>query len=205
MKSCTQAKVETVFVRFLAAAVFGAVAWFAAEPAAQYFNYELPLSLHAGITAVLSLGVWFVTKNLVDFTADCLDVPQGLAAPAFDSQKPLKNAATGGKKSAASEPSPARRELKPDKGPYVLNGKNVSFTVTSNPDGTLSVVAVVRGLTNSQFKGNNGLRKRLENIREIAWTNPVRQPDGSRRMEGTVSTGAGHDQLIARLKGFTDR
>ncbi len=42
MKSCTQAKIETYFVRFLAAVVVGAIAYVGAEPLAQYFQFDLP-------------------------------------------------------------------------------------------------------------------------------------------------------------------
>lgn len=215
MKSCTQAKIETAFVRFLAAAVLGAIAWFAAPAVSQYFNYEMPVALHVGATALVTLVGWLVTKNLVDFTADCMDVPTALA-PAFDERqkKPAttpgggkKNATTTGdgkgKATADRKPEPPAIKLTTD--PVVLPGRNLSVTITPNADGTLSVVAIVKGLSNSQFKGNNGLRTRLENIREITWKNPQRQPDGSRRMEGTVAAGANRDQVLARLKALADR
>lgn len=206
MKSCTQAKIETAFVRVFAAAILGTLVWFAAEPASQYFNFELPLYLRAIAAGLTGLAGWFATKSLVNFTADCLDVPAAVA-PAFDSRKTVagkeKDSPT---RKPDNRPAAANPELKQlESGVVVLSGTSVSFTVTRQADGTLSVVAVVKGLSNSQFKGNNGLRSRLENIREITWKNPQRQQDGSRRMEGTVAANAQHAEVLARLKSFTGK
>ncbi len=95
MKSCTQPKIETYFVRFLAAVVVGAIAYVGAEPLAQYFQFDLPDAARWLGTGALALAGWFATKNLVDFTTDCLDVPSAVA-PAITSRKQAERPAPSG-------------------------------------------------------------------------------------------------------------
>ncbi len=210
MKSCTQAKIETYFVRFLASVVVGAVAYFAAEPIAQYFQYDLPDMARWAGTGVLALAGWFATKNLVDFTTDCLDVPSAVA-PAVTSQKQAE------RPTAKQADRPAARRLPQlaktpvpvtlvnvgDK-PHVIKSSKITATVTKNDDASLTVSVVVTGVSGGDFKGNGGIRSALESVAGIAWTNPT-NVGGTRRMEGKIAAGANHEAVIGKLAAVVER
>lgn len=214
MKSCTQAKIETAFVRFLAAAVVGALVYIGAEPAAHYFNVELPANAPLIASGVLALVGWFVTKNLVDFTTDCMDVPASVA-PALNGRATVAKPTARVKVTADTNPakgrlgslagSPALAAVRSNQYPVVIKSPHLAVTVSQNPDGTLSVVSVAVGVSNSEYKNNNGIRATLENVREISWQHPTRDTSGARRMEGKVAAGSNHDQVVARLAAIVER
>lgn len=211
MKSCTQAKIETYFVRFLASVVVGAVAYFAAEPIAEYFQYNLPDMARWAGTGVLALAGWFATKNLVDFTTDCLDVPSAVA-PAVTSRKQAERPAP---KQAADQaprrlpqlaktPVPVTLVDVGDK-PHVIKSSKITATVTKNDDASLTVTVVVTGASGSDFKGNGGIRAALESVGGIAWANPTNAGGGTRRMEGKIAAGANHQAVIGKLAAVVER
>jgi hypothetical protein len=212
MKSCTQAKIETYFVRFLASVVVGAVAYFAAEPIAQYFQYNLPdLARWIG-TGVLALGGWFATKNLVDFTTDCLDVPSAVA-PAVTSRKQAERPTSKQAERPTAKRLPQLAKAAPvpvaivnvgDK-PHVIKSAKITATVTKNDDASLAVTVVVTGASGSDFKGNGGIRSALESVQGIAWSNPTNAGGGTRRMEGKIAAGANHQAVIGKLTAVVER
>lgn len=211
MKSCTQAKIETYFVRFLASVVVGAVAYFAAEPIAQYFQYNLPDMARWIGTGVLALGGWFATKNLVDFTTDCLDVPSAVA-PAVTSRKQAerptsKQAERPAPKrlpQLAKTPVPVTLVNVGDK-PHVIKTAKITATVTKNDDASLAVTVVVSGASGSDFKGNGGIRSALESVPGIVWSNPTNAGNGTRRMEGKIAAGTDHQAVIGKLTAVVER
>lgn len=203
MKSCTQAKIETYFVRFLAAVVVGVVAYVAAEPVAQYFNYALPDTFRWIGTGVLALAGWFATKNLVDFTTDCLDVPAAVA-PAVTSRKQAERPAPKRLPQLAKAPVPATF-IKVDDTPHVIKSAKITATVTKADDASLAVSVVVTGVSGSDFKGNGGIRAALESVQGIAWAHPTNAGGGTRRMEGKIAAGANHQQVLAKLQSVVER
>lgn len=202
MKSCTQAKIETYFVRFLAAVVVGAIAYFAAEPVAQYFHYALPDAARWVGTGVLALAGWFATKNLVDFTTDCLDVPAAVA-PAVTSRKQAERPAAKRLPQLAKAPVPATF-VNVGETPHVIKSSKITATVTKNDDASLAVSVAVVGVSGGDFKGNGGIRAALESVPGIAWANPT-NAGGTRRMEGKIAAGANHQQVLAKLQSVVER
>lgn len=203
MKSCTQAKIETYFVRFLAAVVAGAITYVGAEPLAQYLNFDLPDTARLIATGVVTLGGWFVTKNLVDFTTDCLDVPSTVAPAVTSRRQAERPAPTRLAALAKAAPAPVSIISIGDK-PHVIKSNRITATVTKNDDASLAVSVVVTGVSGSDFKRNGGIRANLENVSGIAWTNPT-NAGGSRRMEGKVAAGANHQAVIAKLTEVVER
>ena len=202
MKSCTQAKIETYFVRFLAAVVVGAIAYVGAEPLAQYFQIDLPNTARLVGTGVLALAGWFATKNLVDFTTDCLDVPSAVA-PAITSRKQAERPAPKRLPQLAKAPVPATF-VNVGETPHVIKSSKITATVTKNDDASLAVTVVVTGVSGGDFKGNHGIRASLENVQGISWANPT-NAGGSRRMEGRIAAGANHHQVLAKLAAVVER
>lgn len=206
MKSCTQAKIETYFVRFLAAVVVGAIAYIGAEPLAQHFNFDLPNTARWIGSGVLALAGWFATKNLVDFTTDCLDVPSA-AAPALTNRKPQPQRQAPEPRrlpQLAKTPVPATFVNVGDK-PHVIKSAHITATVTKNDDQSLAVNVLVTNVSGSDFKGNGGIRAALENVQGIAWSNPTNAGNGTRRMEGRIAAGANHPQVISKLAATVER
>jgi len=212
MKSCTQAKIETYFVRFLAAVVVGAIAYVGAEPLAQYLQYDLPNNARWIGSGVLALVGWFATKNLVDFTTDCLDVPSAVA-PAITSrkseQRPVtktQSASTAGKRLPQLQKVPVPATLvNIGETPHVIKSSKITATVTKNDDASLSVSVVVTGASGSDFKGNGGIRAALQNVQGIAWANPTNAGGGTRRMDGRIAAGANHSQVLSKLASVVER
>lgn len=211
MKSCTQAKIETYFVRFLASVVVGAVAYFAAEPIAQYFQYNLPDMARWIGTGVLALGGWFATKNLVDFTTDCLDVPSAVA-PAVTSRKQAERPTS----KQAERPAPKRLPqlakmpvpvtlVNVGDKPHVIKTAKITATVTKNDDASLAVSVVVTGVSGGDFKGNGGIRSALESVSGIVWSNPTNTGNGTRCMEGKIAAGTNHQAVIGKLTAVVER
>lgn len=216
MKSCTQAQIETYFVRFLAAVVVGAIAYVGAEPLAQYLQYDLPNLARWGISGALALVGWFATKNLVDFTTDCLDVPSAVAPALTPRKQPAPRPAT--KQQAALKTPPAAKRLPQltkapvpatfvnvGDTPHVIKSSKITATVTKNDDASLSVAVVVTGASGSDFKGNGGIRAALQSVQGISWANPTNAGAGTRRMEGRIAAGANHQQVLAKLTSVVER
>lgn len=203
MKSCTQAKIETYFVRFLASVVVGAIAYVGAEPVAQYFQLDLPNTARWLGTGVLALAGWFATKNLVDFTTDCLDVPAAVA-PAITSRKQAERPAPKRLPQLAKAPVPATFVNVGDT-PHVIKSSKITATVTKNDDASLAVSVVVTGVSGGDFKGNHGVRASLESVQGISWANPTNAGGGIRRMEGRIAAGANHHQVLAKLQSVVER
>lgn len=215
MKSCTQAQIETYFVRFLAAVVVGAIAYVGAEPLAQYLQYDLPNLARWGASGALALVGWFATKNLVDFTTDCLDVPSNVA-PALTARK--QPASRPAPKVQADRPAAKRLpqltkmpvpatlvNVNVGDTPHVIKSSKITATVTKNDDASLSVAVVVSGASGSDFKGNGGIRAALQSVPGIAWSNPTNAGAGTRRMEGRIAAGANHQQVLAKLTSVVER
>ena len=203
MKSCTQAKIETYFVRFLAAVVVGAIAYVGAEPLAQYFHIDLPNTARLLGTGALALAGWFATKNLVDFTTDCLDVPAAVA-PAITSRKQAERPAPKRLPQLAKAPVPATFVNVGDT-PHVIKSAKITATVTKNDDASLAVSVVVTGVSGGDFKGNGGIRSALSSVQGIAWTNPTNAGGGTRRIEGRIAAGANHPQVLAKLATVVEK
>lgn len=64
-------------------------------------------------------------------------------------------------------PQPLSAKFTADNG-----GSKVSYTTTTQPDGSIKVTVTTVGLTGREFKGPGGVRTRLENIGGIKWDNP---------------------------------
>jgi hypothetical protein len=172
-----------------------------------------------GITGALALVGWFATKNLVDFTTDCLDVPSNVA-PAITSrrqQSAQRPAPTP--QSAPAQKTPAKRLAQLTKvpvpatlvnvnvgdTPHVIKSSKITATVTKNDDASLTVAVVVTGASGSDFKGNGGIRAALQSVSGIAWANPTNAGAGTRRMEGRIAAGANHQQVLAKLTSVVER
>jgi len=170
-----------------------------------------------GISGLFGVIALFVSKRVFDFTEDCMSVPDTATAPGLHTGRercrkknchlngaanaPSGNAAATTNKDDAALRVSAPVQLDPaaahTSAVILANSKlNVSLNTT---DGVTTVKVIASGLSASQFKGNNGLRQRLENLAGVSWQNPKNLGDGTRQMEGTITDAAKREEVVARI------
>jgi hypothetical protein len=198
MKLCSQAQLQVWIIRFLALAAVAAGAWYIAQPVAQHFHFDLNNNVRFVVAAVAGIAAWFVSKRAFDFTEECLDIPQFASAAHSEGSR--------GSCSIFNRRCQAEREHADDAAP----SSQGDGTLVSNSRLTIDVQATTitvtaNGLTSSQFKGNNGLRGRLEAIRGIAWSNPTNLGESRRQMVGTLAPSANRAEVLARLQQVAQR
>lgn len=190
----TQSKINTVerfIARLIAAIGAGALVFFIAAPLAHNWAPLANVQLQIGLGLVTSALTFFVTRNLFNFTADCLDIPT--MSPAFQKNRPagpVKLTAT-----ATDKQTPAA--IASDDVPATSAAE---LWTESREDGSLKVRVTVTGLSKREF---NMLRGRLENVAGIKWDKPVNLYNRQRKMEGVLPKGTNQAQVLARLQALT--
>lgn len=218
MQPCTKAKLFTYSLRFLAVAVTGILAWYFAEPVAARIGHQLTDGWQLGIGALAGLVALIISNRALDFTEDCMTIPdagdQRLAAagsscsregcrryvaPSATGQpavKPCKKKAAGTSKADSAESFQLGT---------VIDNQTITVVLEQAQAGPLNLLVTVKGLTASQFKGNNGLRGRLEALGGVSWENPRNLGDGRREMRGVIQSESERQRIVARLKDIASR
>ncbi|MGD9682040.1 MAG: hypothetical protein AB7W16_12720 [Candidatus Obscuribacterales bacterium] len=218
MQPCTKAKLFTYSLRFLAVALTGILAWYFAEPVAAKFGHELTDGWQMGIGAIAGLVALIISNRALDFTEDCMTIPdagdQHLAAagsscsregcrryvaPPVSGQparKPCKKKEAGASKADSAESFQLGT---------VIENQTMTVVLEQAQAGPLNLSVTVKGLTASQFKGNNGLRGRLEAVGGISWENPRNLGDGRREMRGAIQSDSDRQRIVGRLKEIASR
>ena len=109
MRTCRQARILTWSTRAIAVVATGAISWFVAQPIAQQFEVTLSDPMQIAVGAVCALIALFVSKRPLDFTQDCLAVPDEVShgALGLEVEKVASpNSSAGSKSSLATTPSP---------------------------------------------------------------------------------------------------
>ncbi|MBZ0188978.1 MAG: hypothetical protein K8F91_22225 [Candidatus Obscuribacterales bacterium] len=212
MQPCTKAKLWTYCLRFLAVIVTGLAAWYFSQPIAEYFGRHLSDHWQVGSGVIGSLIALLISNRALDFTEDCMTIPDVVAqaeGPRASCSK--EGCHRSGQSSANSDARESGKLCSKE-----VTGQPFSFgTVVANRNFTavleqvqaneLTVVVTVSGLTSSQFKGNNGLRHRLESVAGITWENPTNLGNGKRIMKGRFGENGNRDALVAKLKEIGSR
>lgn len=212
MDPCRKARIQTAIARGLATIATGVVAWFAALPIAQHFEYTLTDTYRIGIGFAFALVALFVSKRALDFTEDCMIVPDATkAAPAnsvVSCRKPgcrhIGEGAPDGK--TASDSGAAKNALTGHSNP--LSGKTavtrgpVSIEYHAEEGGITLVTVTVTGITAAAFKCKNGLRAKLEKVGHIKWEHPKNLGNNSRQMIGRISDANKREQVLAALQAI---
>lgn len=212
MDKCTQERIQIATYRTLITAGAGVAAWFLAGFIAQRYSLDLTAPVQLGIGLLTMIGSWFATKPMFSFTQECLAMQEATSA------RPKKAAATKVYLPQAKA-SAATARIKADKpvltpvaaltvGKFHEQGR-VSIEVLAPAEGStnLQVAVTVRGLSASEFKGNNGnggFRSKLENIAGVSWENPKNLGDGRRTMTGVIKS-SNSGEVGAKLKEVAAR
>ncbi len=146
---------------------------------------------------------WFTTKRMFRFTEECMSMKEGKGErnlkPATRSNPPLDLLAV--------RPAAAIKTLKPavDCPLEMVNGgkliakSRVTVTINKTDDGR-TVSVVMKGIGSGEFKGDSGVRARLESIPGIKWSFPKNDSaNGVRTMEGVITPAAVNDKVAAGL------
>jgi hypothetical protein len=214
MSPCTKARIQTAVARLLAVGAVGVAAWFIADVAAQRFALELTEPMKLGIGGLFGVIALFVSKRVFDFTEDCMSIPDTALAPGLHTGKGScrkKNCRLNDEATAAGPNAPAadadntlrvaapvNLDSSATASTVVLQTEKITVSLNT-ADGTTTVKVVASGLTANQFKGNNGLRQRLEKISGIAWQRPQNLGDSNRQMEGKITDAAKREEVVARI------
>ncbi len=219
MAPCTKARLQTVFLRLATVAAVTLGVWFAAEPVGQYFQWPVTGTIALGAGAVAGVIALAISWRLFDFTQDCMSVPDNVATGAMGKKRKrcrhgacefriddtVNNKAQPGELAPMSivKPGCGTRKNQGESCKKVFDSEKISIELQRQEAGSPKIVVTIRGLSGSQFKGQNGLRSRLESISDITWSNPSNK-DSVRVMEGEVLE-ANVDQALARVREVTAR
>jgi hypothetical protein len=224
MNPCLKARIQTAIARSLAVVATGVVSWYVAQPIAQHFEQSLSDPMQIGIGVFAALVALFVSKRALDFTQDCMTVPDHTLAktavgPCRKKTCQLRlsdDAAPNGKTTCASRAESG----KTDAGKSTPNGCDahaiaqsaLNVTVADHPSmkvsvatdqGATIVTVDITGVSAAKFKDKqSGLRKKLENIGGVKWENPSNLGDSNRQMVGRITDNARREAIVARLQGL---
>lgn len=205
MDKCQRQRITLNSLRGLLSAGIGAVVGIGAYMTANHLAVDLNIAVDVALGLAASAATWFGSASKFQFTQECMDMKEGAEfrhiAP-VKVGKPTKPRAVEKKplvvKAVTKAVSPALLNV----GSLFERG-NVSITV-QEVEGNKVVVVKTKNLSSSQFKGNNGLRNRLEKIPGISWENP-KNAEGVRSMSGTVNKGANESEICEKLVSTCER
>lgn len=208
MDKCQRQRITLTTLRGLLSAGIGVAVTVGAFLAANYFNLDLPAGTEIISGAALALVTWFATKSKFQFTEECMHMVRGAE---YRNPKPVQLGKTKPVRAVVAPNAGKKTADKPKGTPAVLTVGNlmdkgrVKVNVEMSEDGSTKVVVIrTSGLSGSDFKGNNGLRPRLENISGIKWDFPKNE-GGNRIMSGKVVPGANESEIADKLRTTCER
>jgi hypothetical protein len=209
MDHCQKQRIKFTALRGLLSVTAGVICWFLLGAADTKFGLGITANQTLFVGAALTIIGWFSTKRMFRFTEECMSMKEGKGErnlkPATKSNPPLDRLAT--------RPAAAAKTLKPaaDCPLEMVNGgkliaKNrVTVTINKTDDGRTVTVAM-KGIGSGEFKGDSGVRARLESIPGIKWSFPKNDSaNGVRTMEGVIMPSATNDKVAAGLIEVANR
>jgi len=206
MDKCKKERIQIASLRAGLTGIAGGALWFASAWLATHYGLNLELEGQAGISLVGMLATWFATKPMFSFTAECVAMQEATSPRSkTNTAASTQQKAAAPAKVKADKPTATPEPITLSTGKLFNQGR-ISIDVSRNEGNVAQVTVTARGLTGSEFKGNNGnggLRQKLESIPGIAWEHP-KNADGTRIMTGTVKA-ANEGDVAAKLKDTASR
>ena len=204
MDKCQRQRLTLLSLRGLLSACVGLVTGFGAYMVAKHFGVELP-----GGTEVLSgcaagAITWFAARSKFQFTEECMHMALGAELRQdrpvqLGKARPVRTmVAPNTTKPATSAPAVLNN------GPLFSRGR-LQVSVETGEDAIKVLVVRTKGLSGSEFKGNNGLRPRLEAVAGVKWENPKNEQNGNRTMTGKLVKGANESEIAAKIVSICER
>ena len=222
MDKCKKERLQIAALRTGITAASGGIFWFVTGWLAQQYGFDVSAPAQAGVGIFGALAAWLITKPMFSFTEECILMQEATSKRGRATQvKPDARSQVflpQSRVAAATPPTAAKNArsnravaVKPvtaslsagklfDKGRITVE---VTRTETDQPE----VTVTARGLSASEFKGNNGnhgLRQKLENIAGISWQNPKNLGEGKRVMTGVVKS-SNEGEVAAKLAETASR
>ncbi|MBU6453609.1 MAG: hypothetical protein KGS72_17655 [Cyanobacteria bacterium REEB67] len=222
MDKCKKERIQIATLRTGITAASGGLLWFITGWLAQHYGVDVSAPAQAGVGIVGALAAWLITKPMFSFTEECILMKEATSKRGRITQvKPDAKTQVflpQSRVAAATAPTTARAARANHAS--AANPTSASLTVgklfdkgritveVSRTEGTQPEVTVTaRGLSASEFKGNNGnhgLRQKLENIAGISWQNPKNLGEGKRVMTGVVKS-SNEAEVAAKLAETASR
>lgn len=211
MDKCQRQRITLTSLRGMLSAGIGVAVTVGAFLAANYFNLDLPTGSEYLAGAAFALVTWFASKSKFQLAEECMHMARGaehrnVKPVQLGKAKPVRAMVDPNKKPARPADKPKATGT-----PAVLNAGSlmdkgrIKVNVEMSEDGSTKVIVVrTSGLSGSDFKGNNGLRPRLENISGVKWDFPKNE-GGNRIMSGKVVPGANESEIADKLKSTCER
>lgn len=202
MNKCQRQKLKLGVLHTLATSLAAVAAWYGGAWVSQHLDLQFTLTYLLGIALVGAGLGYLITRPMFQFTQECLSMDEAKTARQ-GTVNTTKRSATASAKSASAMPSHRSSAQSPavialSQGGTVFDGRRVSIVCVVNQSGR-TVKVTTREVSNSQFKGNNGLRQRLAGISGISWQDPKNLGNGVRAIEGDLSGGVDYNQVADRL------
>lgn len=203
MDHCQKQRIKFTALRGLLSVASGAFCWFLLGLAATKFGLSITPNQTLFVGAALTIIGWFSTKRMFRFTEECMsmNVSKGerTPRPATKSNPPLDRLAVRPATAVKTAKAVAECPVEFVQGGQLISKSRVTVTITKSDAGR-SVAVVMRGVGSGEFKGNSGVRARLESISGIKWSFPKNDPaTGVRTMEGVITPAAANDKVAACL------
>lgn len=204
MDKCQRQRITLLSLRSLLSAGVGVVAGFAAFLAANHFGIDLPAGSEALFGCAAGAVTWFASRSKFQFTEECMHMARGadlrqVAPVKLGKERPVRSAApSAGKKPETRTPAVLNA------GQFFKRGR-IEVTVQVGENDSKNIEVTTRGLSGSEFKGNNGLRPRLEAVAGVKWENPKNEQNGNRTMTGKLVKGANESEIAAKIVSICER
>lgn len=197
MDKCQRQRITLNTMHGLLSASVGLVTGFGAYYGASHFGVDLPYGSEVAAGAFMTVLTWLVSKSKFQFTEECMHMARGadvrqVSPVKLNKARPVRAAVNAQKVKPAITDDLSVGKL--------FERGRVTVMVEAGENNSKRVVFTTRGLSGSDFKGNNGLRSRLENISGIQWDNPKNDQNGTRSMSGSVVSAANEGEIAAKLK-----
>ncbi|MBL0186350.1 MAG: hypothetical protein IPP97_11495 [Candidatus Obscuribacter sp.] len=200
MDKCQRQRITLNTMHGLLSLAVGLITGFGAYYAANHFGVDLPYGSEAAAGVFMTVMTWLVSKSKFQFTEECMHMARGadlrqVSPVKLNKARPVRAAVNPQKVKPAAAAATAELNI----GKLFERGR-VTVSVEAGENNSKRVVFTTRGLSGSDFKGNNGLRSRLENISGVQWENPKNEQNGTRSMAGSVVSTANEGEIAAKLK-----
>ncbi|CAN5132274.1 hypothetical protein BH11CYA1_BH11CYA1_06940 [soil metagenome] len=203
MDHCQKQRIKFTALRGLLSVAAGAFCWFLLGLAVTKFGLSITPNQTLLVGAALTVIGWFSTKRMFRFTEECMSMNvsknERSPRPATKSNPPLNRLATRPAAAVNAAKPVAAAPIEIVQGGKLVSKSRVTVTITKSDAGR-SVSVVMRGVGSGEFKGDSGVRARLEGISGIKWSFPKNDPtSGVRTMEGVITPAAANEKVAACL------
>lgn len=203
MDHCQKQRIKVNTLHGALSLVGGVFCWFLLGAAATRFGWDISPTQILMVSGLVTVIGWFTSKPMFKFTEECMTMNKGRSernTQPVKSSPPLNR--LGNARAAAAVKTfkaPVDCPIQMTQGGKLFEQGGVVVTINKTESGR-TVLVSMKGVSSSQFKGNNGARARLENIPGIKWSFPKNDTvAGVRTIEGTISPTAADDKVAANL------